>query len=164
MGAFSGTRRRSRALLAAFAAQALAACPAQPDSPEAQVRALFALAEAAAEEKDAGALKELISEHYADDEGHDRRAIAGLLTFHFLRHQTIHLLTRVHAIGFPEPTRAAATIFVAMGGTPILVVDDLARVSADLYRFDFDLADEGDGDWRVTRAAWRRATREDFLP
>ena len=162
MGAFSSTRRRWRALLAAFAVQALAACPAEPDSPEAQVRALFALAEKAAEEKDAGALKELISEHYADDGGYDRQAIAGLLSFHFLRHQTIHLLTRVHAIGFPEPTRAAATIFVAMGGTPILVVDDLARVRADLYRFDFDLADEGD--WRVTRAAWRRATPDDFLP
>ena len=164
MRAFSGTRRRSRALLAAFAAQALAACPAQPDSPEAQLRALFELAEATAEEKDAGALKDLVSERYADDEGHDRQAIAGLLAFHFLRHQTIHLLTRVHAIAFPEPTRAEATIFVAMGGTPILVVDDLARVRADLYRFDFDLADEGSGDWRVTRAAWRRATRDDVLP
>jgi hypothetical protein len=164
MGAFSGTRRRRRALLAVFTFQALAACPAEPDSPEAQVRALFALAETAAEEKDAGALKELISEHYTDDGGRDRQAIAGMLSFHFLRHQTIHLLTRVHAIGFPEATRAAATIFVAMGGTPILVVDDLARVRADLYRFDFDLADEGDGDWRVTRAAWRRATPDDFLP
>ena len=164
MEAFSGTRRRWRALLAAFAVSTLAACPAEPDSPEAQVRALFARAETAAEQKDAGALKDLVSENYADDGGHDRQAIAGLLTFHFLRHQSIHLLTRVHAIGFPEPTRAAATIFVAMGGTPILVVDDLARVRADLYRFDFDLADEADGDWRVTRAAWRRATPDDFLP
>ena len=164
MAACFGSRRRPRALLAALAALALAACSAPPDSPEAQVRALFAVAEAAAEEKDAGALKELVSEHYADDGGHDRQAIAGLLTFHFLRHQTIHLLTRIHAIEFPEPTRAATTIFVAMAGTPILIVDDLARVRADLYRFDFELADEGDGDWRVTRAAWRRATPEDFLP
>ena len=164
MGAFSESRRRPQTRLAALASLALAACSAQPDSPDAQVRALFAMAEAAAEEKDAGALKELVSEHYADDGGHDRQAIAGLLTFHFLRHQTIHLLTRIHAIGFPEPTRAATTTFVAMAGTPILIVDDLARVRADLYRFDFELADEGDGDWRVTRAAWRRATPEDFLP
>ena len=153
-----------RALPAAFAAIALAACSAQPDSPEAQVRALFDQAETAAEEKDAGALKDLVSEQYADDDGHDRQAIAALLSFHFIRHHSINLLTRVHAIAFPEPTRAETTIFVAMGGTPILVVDDLARVRADLYRFDFELVDEGDGDWRVTRAAWRRATREDFLP
>ena len=164
MGAFSESRQRPQTRLAALASLALAACSAQPDSPDAQVRALFAMAEAAAEEKDAGALKELVSQHYADDGGHDRQAIAGLLTFHFLRHQTIHLLTRIHAIGFPEPTRAATTIFVAMAGTPILIVDDLARVRADLYRFDFELADEGDGDWRVTRAAWRRATPDDFLP
>ena len=164
MGAFSRSRRRRRLTPVLLAALALGACPAAPDSPEAQVRALFAEAESAAEDKDVADLKRLVSERYADASGNDRQAIAGLLTYNFLRNQTVHLLTRIHAIEFPEPTRSTATIFVAMGGAPILGVDELARVRADLYRFDFDLADEGAGSWRVTRAAWRRATADDFLP
>jgi hypothetical protein len=51
-----------------------------------------------------------------------------------------------------------------MAGTPILIVDDLERLRADLYHFDFDLIRENDGKWRVTRAAWSRATRSHFLP
>ena len=39
----------------------------------------------------------------------------------------------------------------------------VARLRADLYRFDFALAEEG-GDWRVTSASWRRAEAGDFLP
>ena len=51
-----------------------------------------------------------------------------------------------------------------MAGTPILLVDDLERLRADLYHFDFDLVREDDGEWRVSRAAWSRATRSHFLP
>jgi hypothetical protein len=145
-------------------AAVLGACPGPPEGPESQVRALLAEAEAAAEAKDAGALKRLVSERYADEDGHDRQAIAGLLTYTFLRHQSVHLLTRIRAIAFPEPGRGTATVFVAMAGTPISGTDALTRVRADLYRFDFELADEGDGAWRVTRAAWRPATGEDFRP
>jgi hypothetical protein len=158
-------RRRPKrpALLMMLAAASLAACAAEPDSPEAQVRALLERAEEAAEEKRVGALKQLISEIYSDDHGQDRQAVAGLLTYYFLRNQSVHLLTRVRSIEFPEPARARATVFVAMAGMPIPGIDELARIRADLYRFDFSLADEASGDWRVTRAAWRRATTDDFL-
>lgn len=160
------TRRRRPnrpALLAMLAAASLSACAAEPDSPEAQVRALLQRAEAAAEEKDAGALKQMVSESYGDDSGRDRQAIAGLLTFYFLRNQSIYLLTRVGKIEFPEPARARTTVLVAMAGTPIPGIEELARIRADLYRFDFSLGDEGSGDWKVTRADWRRATADDFL-
>jgi hypothetical protein len=166
MTALRGTRLRRPhrlALLAMLAAASLPACAAEPDSPEAQVRALLQQAEAAAEEKDVGALKQLVSESYSDERGQDRQAIAALLTFYFLRNQSIYLLTRVGKIEFPEPARARTTVLVAMAGTPIPDIEELARIRADLYRFDFSLGDEGSGDWRVTRAAWRRATADDFL-
>jgi hypothetical protein len=158
-------RRRPKclALLTILAAAWLPACAAEPDSPEAQIRALLQQAEAAAEEKNVGALKQLLSESYSDDHGQDRQAVAGLLTFTFLRNQSVHLLTRVRSIEFPEPAQARTTVFVAMAGTPIPGIDELPRVRADLYRFDFSLGDEGSGDWRVTRAAWRRASADDFL-
>jgi len=110
-------------------------------------------------------LKQLISEAYSDERGQDRQALVGLLTFYFLRNESIHLLTRVQSIAFPEPARADATVFVAMAGTPIIAAEELARIRADLYRFDFSLSDEGggDSDWKVSRAAWRRATADDFF-
>jgi hypothetical protein len=150
-------------LLTLFAAVLLPACAAEPDSPEAQVHALLQRAETAAEEKRVGTLKQLVSESYSDDRGHDKQAVAGLLTYYFLRNQSVHLLTRVQSIEFPKPARAHATVLVAMAGTPIPGIDELVRIRADLYRFDFSLSDEGSDEWRVTRAAWRRAAADDFL-
>lgn len=144
-------------------ALAASACGGDPGTPEARIRALLSDAEAAAEAKDAGALKERMSDRYADDRGQDRQAVMGLVTFYFMRHQTIHLLTRVDTIEIADDGSARAGVFVAMAGTPILGVDDLARLRADLYRFEFALAEE-DGDWRVTSADWRRAESGDFLP
>ena len=169
MGKGDARRHRSRVWRAALPVLILAACSADPDSPEAQVRALISRAESAAEKKDIGTLKGLISEGYSGEQGQDRRAVAGLLTYYFLRHQTIHLFTRIQTVEFADPEHAnpgsaRTSVLVAMAGTPMLVVDDLARLRADLYRFDFDLVREDDGEWRVARAAWSRATRSDFLP
>ncbi len=165
----TGVARTRSAWLPGLAALILTACTAAPDSPEAQVRALLSRAESAAEKRDVGVFKELISEGYTDEQGQDRQALAGLLTYYFLRHQTIHLFTRIQFIDVAdaesaEPESARASILVAMAGTPILVVDDLERLRADLYHFDFDLVREDDGEWRVSRAAWSRATRSHFLP
>ncbi len=174
MGKRDARQHGSRVWSAALPVLILAACSADPGSPEAQVRALISRAEGAAQSKDIGTLKRLISERYSDERGQDRQALAGLLTYYFLRHQTIHLFTRVQTVEFSEPERAnrvstdpgsaRTSVLVAMAGTPILVVDDLARLRADLYRFDFDLVREDDGEWRVARAAWSRATPGDFLP
>lgn len=151
------------ALLALIVAAWMPACRAEPESPEAQVRTLIQRAEAAAEEKRVKALKQLVSESYSDGHGRDKEAIEGLLTYYFLRNQSIHLLTRVQSLEFPEPARCRATVFVAMAAKPIPNIDQLTRIRADLYRFDLSIRDEGSGDWRVTRAAWRHATAADFL-
>ena len=49
-----------------------------------------------------------------------------------------------------------------MAGAPIAGVEDLVKLRADLYRFDFSLGDE-EGEWKLTGAVWRRATAKDFL-
>ncbi len=160
------TRVRSGALLSALAALAalsLLSCRPEPGSPEEQLRALFSEAEEAAENRHTGALKKLVSDFYADRRGHDKQAIVALLQFYFFRHKSIHLLTQVHSTTFPEPTRAEATVFVAMAGQPIPGRDELSRLRADLHRFDFELVSESSGDWKVTRAEWRRAQVSDFL-
>jgi hypothetical protein len=138
------------------------ACSSEPDSPEARVRALVANAESAAEEKNLRGLKKMISEYYRDEDGRDKQEILGLITFHFLRNKTIHLLTRIQSINMPEPERAEVAVFVAMAGRPIPSPGELERLRADLYRFDFSLAEE-QGEWKLVQAGWRRAKTREFL-
>jgi hypothetical protein len=149
-------------LLVAISAIAWPACLSESESAEARIRALLAEMEVAAEAKDLRPVKAVVSEHYTDELGNDRRDIIRLLTYHFLRNQSIHLLTRVAAVELPEPGRASVTAYVAMAGRPIPDADALMQLRADLYRFDFALEDTG-GSWQVTRAAWRPAEARDFL-
>ena len=149
--------------LLVFVAVLQIACGSKPDSPEARVRALFNKAEVAAEKKDLGTLRALISDHYLDDLGQDKQAILGVLSFHFFRNQSIYLLTRIQTIAFPETARAEAVVFVATAGQPIRGTEELVALRADLFRFDITLADKGKDNWKVTRAQWRRVELKDFL-
>lgn len=137
-------------------------CAPAPESPESQVRALFGQAREAAEQKDLATLRRAVSDRYEDAHGHDKRAVEGILRLQFLRHESIHLFTRVSAVVFPEPDRAQATVYVAMAGRPIPEAEALMRLKADFYRFDFVLAKEGE-DWKVIRADWRPADLGDFV-
>jgi hypothetical protein len=138
------------------------ACRSGADSPEAQVRTTIGRAETAAEAKDLGGLKELLSDAYHDEAGQDKRAILGLLFIQFRRHESIHLLIRIDRIDVRAPAQASVTVFAAMAGRPIATVSDLPALRADLYRFDLTLADER-GTWRVTKSTWRPAVMDDFL-
>jgi hypothetical protein len=153
---------RARAAGAVAVAIVITSCPRAPDTPEAPVREVLARAEAAAEAKDAAVLKALIADDYRDGLGQDKRALVGLLVYTFMRHDAIHLLTRVGSITFPQPPRAEVVAFVAMAGQQIPDVGLLAGLRADLYRFDFALIDLGGGNWKVTRAGWHPATVDDF--
>jgi len=139
-----------------------AACRSAPASPEAQVRAVIATAERAAEEKDVQTLKRLVADGYRDDEGNQKADLIRLLAYHLLRNESIHLLTRVRTVEFPAVERATATVFVAMAGREIPAADLLAQLRADLYRFDLDIVSAGQGAWTLVRARWRPAVIADF--
>jgi hypothetical protein len=134
-------------------------------TPEQQVRAAIAAAEKAAQEKDLRALGGFVSERYNDGEN-DRPLVLGLVRLQFLRFPSIHLLVRVSAVEFPQPGEARAVAFVAMASLPIAAASDLSRMTAELYRFDLELAEEGNrgkGPWRVRSARWAPARPGDFL-
>jgi hypothetical protein len=154
--------RCHRGGIALLLAVAIGACRAAPDTPETRIRGLVAKAESAAEDKDLRALKELISETYSGREGETKRDVVRVISFYLLRNESIHLLTQVRRIELPEPRRAEATLFVAMAGRRIDGIDQLSRLRADIYRVDLALADEGEGDWKVTRAEWRQADVTDL--
>ncbi len=138
------------------------ACSSGQDSPEAQVRALLQRGEAAAEKKESAALRQMISEKYADSQGQDKKTVEAVLRYYFLRNESIYLLTRIRQISFPRPDVAQVDVMVAMAGHPIADAGQLDRLRADLHRFEITLAAENK-EWKVIRAEWRRAELGDFL-
>lgn len=138
-----------------------AAC-SKPGTPEQRIRALLDNAERAAEQKDIGTLRGDVSAHYTDADGRDRRTIDAILRLYLLRHESIHLLTRIESIGFVQRAEARVVLYVAMAARPLTDAAQLAAFHASLYRFDMDLAEES-GVWRVTRADWRPAQAQDFI-
>lgn len=150
------------ALLGIVVAMLLPGCRGERTSPEAEVRAQINNAVAAAEQKNIGFLKSIISKQYTDDQGQNMQAVERLLRLHFLRQQTIHLYAHIQSVTLPQPDRAKATVFVAMAGVPIAAMQDLPALRADLHRFEIDFARE-EKTWRVQRAAWRRAEPGEFL-
>ena len=125
------------------------------------MRAVLSAIETAAEARDVGALREHVSESYSDRRGNDARALAGIATFHFMQHRSVHLLTRVRHVEVSAPGEARAVALVAMAGTPIPGPEALAGLRASLYYFDVRLREE-DGTWRVASAEWEPATADDF--
>ena len=140
----------------------ICSCSSTEDSPETRVRALIQRGEAAAEKKQTGELRQMISEKYSDSQGQDKRAIEGILRYYFLRNESIHLFVRIQSIAFPQPLQAHAIILVAMAGQPIAGAQELQRLRADLHRFEITLASENK-EWKVIRAEWRRAEPGDFF-
>jgi hypothetical protein len=138
------------------------ACSRQRESPEEQIRSLIRNATVAAEQKDLGTLRGIISETYADDQGQNKRAVEGLLRVHFLRNESVHLLTRIESVTLPQPDRGRAAVLVAMAGVPITSEAALPGLRADLHRFEIDVVRE-DKVWRVQRATWYRAELADFI-
>ena len=124
-------------------------------SPEAQVRAVVAEAEAAAEARDASALLGLIADDYRDGRGNGADEIRRYVRGYLVAHQSIHLLVRIEELELKASDLARLRATVAMVGREAEspAAWDLA---ADVHEFDVTLARE-DGEWRVTRADWRAA-------
>jgi hypothetical protein len=140
----------------------LPACWSTPDSPEAEIRALIARAEEAAEEKDIATLKGMISDDYSADRGEDKQMVVRFISYQLLRSKSIHLLTQIAKIDLQDTRHADVTVFLAMAGRAITGFDQVAQLRADLYRIDFSVAAAQPKEWQVTRAKWRPAGMEDL--
>ena len=127
----------------------LAACGASDEGPEAAVRAWVAQGQQAAEDKDRGALIDMVSPAYADSRGNSRDDIDNMLRFYFLRQQDVALLIRIDELALFADSAAEMTLHVGMAGTN----DNALGFSADAYRIEMELVREGD-DWLLTSARW----------
>ncbi|MDG4554068.1 MAG: hypothetical protein P9E24_07455 [Candidatus Competibacter sp.] len=138
------------------------ACSGPADSPETEIRQFIARAQVASEERNLRDLRALIADDYADAQGRDRKAVENLIRLHVLRHQSVHLFTRIGDIVFTDPDHATVSVAAAMAGRPVVSADQLIGLNADLYRFDFALVRRGRDDWQVLRVAWEQAKLDDF--
>ena len=137
----------------AFAAfLALAAC-GSPGTPEDAVRALVDEAEAAAEARNASALKDLVADDYADARGRDAGDIRALLHAWLVAHPSVELLTRVDSVELEGTELARVEVTVGMIGREAKGESDW-DLAADVERLELRLARDG-GDWRVVSATQR---------
>jgi hypothetical protein len=142
----------TRAALLLLAAALGGGC-GEPDTPEAQVRAVVQAAKDAAEARDASGLFDLIDPGYRDPQGNGAEELRRYLRGWLIAHQSVRLLTRVESIEFPAENLARLSVTVGMVGRE--AGGDAWDLAADVYDIDVTLAREG-GEWRVTRAEWRR--------
>jgi hypothetical protein len=123
----------------------------QPASPEQQVRDVITAGEQAAEERDLGALMDLVSAQYGDESGRDAESLEQYVRGYLMLHPSIHLLTRVEEIDFPYADLARVRVTVGSLGHGAAEGASF-DVAADIEELEIELVREGE-DWRVRRAS-----------
>ena len=141
-------------LKAVLATAAVAGCGGVSD-PEAEIRALLAQAEEAAEARDAGFFGALVGTSYRDARGNDRSEIVRRVRGYFIANQRIEIVSRVDEVVLEGADAARAVVHAGMLGQRS-GAELLGGVDADLYRFELVLVNEG-GEWRIIGADWDRA-------
>ena len=138
-----------RPLLTALFATGLASCGGAPESAEQQIRAWVDRGHEAAENKDRGALMDMISPTYTDARGNSRNDIENLFRFYFLRANKVGLLVSIDDIDIFDNTAAQVMLTVAMGAT----TDSILGFNADAWAFELELEKAGD-EWLLVSARW----------
>jgi ketosteroid isomerase-like protein len=90
-----------------------------PQSPEAEVRAVIDALQAAAETRDASDVMAFVAADFRSAEGQGFDDLQRSLRGYFLAHQSIHLLTRIEALEFPVAGEAHVRLSVGMAGRPL---------------------------------------------
>lgn len=145
--------RVSRALLAALALTALAAC--HRDSDEEQVRTAIAQAASAARVNDSGGVLNLVSDDFTGNDGElDRHGLRQLLALRALRHDTTGVLVGPIVIARHGDRLTATFTLTLTGGTAGSLLPDQAAVYA------MTTAWRRDGRaWRCYNASWSSHAR-----
>ena len=126
--------------------------------PEAEIRALLAGAEEAAEARDVSFFADTLGENYRDARGNDREEVLRMLRGYFIANQRIEIVSRVDEIVIEGGDAARAVVHAGMVGrrTDSSLIDGLG---ADLYRFELELVNDG-GNWQIIGADFNRALGE----
>jgi hypothetical protein len=126
--------------------------------PEADIRALLAAAEDAAEARDTGFFGDLLGVGYRDSRGLDRDEAIRMVRSYFIANQRIEIVSRVDEVVLEGKDAARAVVHAGMVGQRTGAAL-LGGVEGDLYRFELELVNDG-GDWRIIGADFERALGE----
>jgi hypothetical protein len=135
-------------------------CSEPAKSPEDEIREFIAAGVAAAEDRDAGTLKDMVTRDYRDRRGYDREQIGKLLRLYFFRHKNIHLFYKIREINLIGREEARVTLHAAMAGQAITSPSLLSSLRARIYRFELDIVK--DDVWRVRGGEWSPASASDL--
>jgi hypothetical protein len=138
----------------AFAIAAVLVSGCAASDPEAEIRAMLAAAESAAEARDMGFFDDVLSDAYRDTRGYDREETLRSLRAYFIANQRIDILSRVDEIVIEGEHAARAVVHAGMLGRRTDALLD--GIDADLYRFELELVNDS-GDWQVIGADIKRA-------
>jgi hypothetical protein len=147
---------KAAGIATAIAAALASGC--EVSDPEAEIRALLAAAEEAAEARDVGFFGGALGAGYRDTRGNDRDELLRALRGYFIANQRVEIVSRVDEIELLGEDAARAVVHAGMLGrrTGAAMLDG---VEADLYRFELELVHDG-GDWQIIGADVRRALGE----
>jgi hypothetical protein len=144
--------RRSLVLtLSALLGAATGGCG--PDDPQAELRELIVEAESAAEARDTGYFRDVISTSYADRRGQRRDDVVNVIRGIFLTNTTVEVISRIETIELAGTQAAKVKLQCALVGKREGA--SLFDVDGDLYRIELELVREN-GNWRIISADWER--------
>jgi hypothetical protein len=123
--------------------------------PDAEIRAVLAAAEQAAEARDTGFFRDLIGSGYRDSRGNDRDQLINLLRGVFIANQRVEIVSRIDTVALEGADAARAVVHAGMLGQRS-GAELLGGMNADLYRFELELVNN-DGEWQIIGATWGRA-------
>ncbi len=131
----------------------LTACGSE--DPNTELRELIERTEVAAEERDTGHFRALVSDRYIDVRGNDRERLIDIVRGYFLTHQSLEVVTRIESIVLSGADAAEVTLLAGMLGRRT-GASLLGGLDGQLYDIELELIREG-GDWQIIGARWERS-------
>jgi hypothetical protein len=126
-------------------------------TPDAQVRAVIAAGEAAAEDRDLAGILEHVSPAFRDEQGRGADELEQYLRGYLVMHQSVRLLTRIESVEFPYRDYARVRLKLGTLGREASDAASL-ELAADVHDVALELKLE-DQAWKVVRAEWKSARR-----
>lgn len=145
-----------KTLSTALLAVLLLACSSEPSSPEAQIKAVIAQMEDAAEGRNRRGLSEHISDSYSDEHG-NKDSLNNIFRAYLLRNNNINIFTVIHRMQAVSAQEYRVELSTFMAAKGVDVESEAGRLKADSHRFTVTFVDESsDGEWKVRSAVWQR--------
>ena len=131
----------------------LTACGSE--DPNAELREFIERTEVAAEERDTGHFRRLVSDRYMDVRGNDRDRLIDIIRGYFLTHQSLEVVTRIESIVLSGADAAEVSLLAGLLGRRA-GASLLGGFDGQLYNIELELIRDG-GDWQIIGAGWERS-------